>query len=64
MTIPFWVELVCASCSKAEIGQYVFNGRVPIRKMKETAVSRGWLFNHNEAFCSADCKAHFEGERK
>jgi hypothetical protein len=61
MTTPVWVELVCADCAKADIGQWVFNGQVPIRKLRQTARSQGWLFKHKEVFCSDDCLAAYEG---
>jgi hypothetical protein len=64
MSTPFWVELVCAGCAKADIGQFVSNGQIPVRALKKKARERGWLFKYKEVFCSDDCEAAFEGSRE
>lgn len=62
MVTPVWVEFVCRKCAKVEIGQYVTNGQIPVRALKKEALKQGWLFKHNEVFCSDDCVTKHETE--
>jgi hypothetical protein len=64
VSTPVWVELVCAHCAKTDIGRWSHNGQIPVRELKAEARKRGWLFKHNEVFCSDDCETHFEGVRQ
>lgn len=65
MKTPVWVELVCRSCSITHKGRWLFGvttARVPLREMVGEARTAGWVFKHDEAFCSADCCAVYEKE--
>ena len=62
MTTPVWTELVCHTCSEAHSGRFSFNGRIEVRKLRADAAKRGWLFKHDEVFCSDICLSHYENE--
>ena len=55
MTTPFWVELVCDNCAKADIGEWAWNGQIRVRALKERARKAGWLFKGDRVFCSEHC---------
>jgi hypothetical protein len=61
MPTEIWCEIVCAKCATANIGQYA-TGRIPRKELKAQARSAGWLFDGDEAFCSAECKDEWNHE--
>jgi hypothetical protein len=53
---PIWIEYVCAACSRTEVGMFVFEPRIPVKKLKKAALAAGYIFYKNEVFCCDSCK--------
>ena len=52
--IPVWCELVCRECSTTTAGRFSY-GSPGRNHMHKEAMEEGWLFRHNECFCSRKC---------
>lgn len=55
---PIWVEIVCRTCSASSPGRFVWGGRIPVMEVREES---GFIFMHDECFCSLACLHEFEG---
>lgn len=64
MVTPVWTELVCMTCStRAPEGRFAFNGRIELKVLKDSATKFGWVFKHDECFCSDICRIQYEQQQ-
>jgi hypothetical protein len=61
--VTIWCELVCYTCATPSPGMHV-RGRIPRRLLVREARRHGWLFKHDENFCSENCLEHYERRRR
>ncbi len=59
MTTPIWCELVCIECASTTSGRHTY-GAIPRASMKREATKDGWIFKHDDCFCSAACLRRYE----
>lgn len=52
---PVWCEFVCACCAKSTAGRFLW-GQINRGVMKSEAAREGWIFEHDETFCSNACR--------
>lgn len=60
--VPIWCEIVCRECSTAPTGEFT-SGAIPRRSLVKDARAAGYIFKHDEAFCSQRCLEQFEAQR-
>lgn len=60
--IPVWCEIVCRTCSNSPTGEWTAD-RIPKRSLVANARKCGFIFKHDESFCSEKCLVIFEKEK-
>lgn len=61
--IPVWSELVCLSCATTTSGEFN-SGKLRKQSMVAHAKRQGWLFKHDDCFCSQKCLTQFEKDSR
>lgn len=56
MTFPVWTEIVCRNCSRSGCGEFTYKGSISIRKLRNEAKAKGWVFSCNDVFCCKKCE--------
>lgn len=59
--MPLWTELVCRYCAGTGCGQFT-SGQRNRDKLRKRALAEGWLFKHDDVFCSKRCLQGYESD--
>lgn len=57
--VGLWCEIVCSDCARTTAGRFTY-GQPPRRRMYREAMRDGWIFEHDESFCSPSCMEGWE----